>query len=108
LYYWNYDEKLIISDVDGTVTKSDILGHILPKLGASDWAHSGIANFYTNIAKNGYKIIYLTARPIGYSGGTKGYIRNIKQDGKYVMPEGPLLLNPERTAKSAYIEVIKK
>ncbi len=43
----------MISDIDGTVTKSDMFGHILPRIGI-EWAHSGIANLYTNILKNGY------------------------------------------------------
>ncbi len=38
LYYWDYTEKIVISDVDGTVTKSDIGGHLLPRLGISDWS----------------------------------------------------------------------
>ena len=37
IYYWNVDSKIVISDVDGTVTKSDVPGHVLPRLGISDW-----------------------------------------------------------------------
>ena len=44
--------------------RSDVMGHILPMLGR-DWSHSGIAELYTNIKKNNYQILYLTARPIG-------------------------------------------
>ena len=65
IYYWNYHEKIVISDVDGTVTKSDLLGHVLPRLGISDWAHTGIAKLYSNIHLNGYKVVYLSSRPIG-------------------------------------------
>jgi phosphatidate phosphatase LPIN len=64
--------------VDGTVTKSDLGGHVLPRLGLGDWAHDGIAKLFTNIDKNGYKIIYLSARPIGFSTDTKQYLLNIK------------------------------
>jgi phosphatidate phosphatase PAH1 len=98
----------VISDVDGTVTKSDLLGHVLPRLGTSDWAHDGIANLYTDIFKNGYKILYLSSRPIGYSNATKKYLKNIKQSKKHEMPDGPLLLSPDRLAKSFYREVIIK
>ena len=97
----------MISDVDGTVTKSDILGHILPRLGASDWAHKGIASLYNNIVNNGYKIIYLSSRPVGYSEATKKYLKNINQKG-LKMPEGPLLLSPDRSAASLYREMIIK
>ena len=33
IYYWDHSEKIVISDIDGTVTKSDFLGHALPKIG---------------------------------------------------------------------------
>ena len=85
-----------------------MLGHILPRLGASDWAHSGIAKLYTNISHNGYKMLYLSSRPIGYSEHTKDYLKNIQQDSKSVMPDGPLLLSPDRLVKSVYREMIIK
>lgn len=31
-----------------------------------EWAHKGVVKFYNDIVKNGYKILYLTARAIGY------------------------------------------
>ena len=53
-----------MSDIDGTITRSDTLGHVLPALGR-DWTHSGIAHLYSNIARNGYNILYVTSRAIG-------------------------------------------
>ena len=32
-----------------------------------DWAHKGVVQLYNNIYNNGYKILYLTARAIGYN-----------------------------------------
>ena len=49
---------------DGTITKSDVLGHILPIIGR-DWAQSGVAQLFTQIQDNGYKMLYLSARAIG-------------------------------------------
>jgi len=54
-----------------------MLGHFLPRLGLSNWAHAGIAKLYENIYKNGYKILYLSSRPIGFSAETKRYIDSI-------------------------------
>ena len=48
LYYYKHDVKIVVSDVDGTITKSDVLGHIIPKFGY-DYAHSGIAPLFTDI-----------------------------------------------------------
>lgn len=49
IYLWNWDDKVIISDIDGTITRSDTLGHILPTLG-KDWTHQGIAKLYHKVS----------------------------------------------------------
>ena len=64
---FNHDEKIIISDVDGTVTKSDVMGQILPPLGVTDWSQQHIVDLYQKIADNGYKFLYLSARAISTS-----------------------------------------
>lgn len=45
----------MISDVDGTITRSDVLGHLLPAIGL-DWSHPGISQLLTNVATNGYQV----------------------------------------------------
>lgn len=92
IYLWNYDDQIVISDIDGTITKSDVLGHILPIIGR-DWAQAGVANLFTLIKRNGYKIIYLSARAIGQSSNTQEYLKSIRQ-GNACLPDGPLLLSP--------------
>jgi phosphatidate phosphatase LPIN len=51
----------VVSDVDGTITRSDLLGHVLPTLGV-DWSHPGITQLFHNIARNGYQIMFLSSR----------------------------------------------
>lgn len=51
----------MVSDVDGTITRSDLLGHVLPTLGV-DWSHPGITQLFHNIARNGYQIMFLSSR----------------------------------------------
>jgi phosphatidate phosphatase PAH1 len=106
IYMYNYDQNLIISDIDGTITRSDVFGHILPMLG-KDWSHSGIANLYSNIQKNGYQFFYLTSRSILQASSTRGYINSVKQDG-VVLPEGPIISNPEKLFSCLAREVITK
>ncbi|KFZ48368.1 Phosphatidate phosphatase LPIN3 [Antrostomus carolinensis] len=48
IYLWNWNDKVVISDIDGTITKSDTLGHILPHLG-KDWTHHGIVKLFHKI-----------------------------------------------------------
>mmetsp|Transcript_41745 Transcript_41745/g.37167 ORF Transcript_41745/g.37167 Transcript_41745/m.37167 type:complete len:86 (+) Transcript_41745:1576-1833(+) len=64
IYLWPANAKIVISDVDGTITRSDVLGQVLPYVG-KDWSHIGVTSLYTSMVKNGYKILYLTARAIG-------------------------------------------
>ena len=52
-------------------------------------------------------MLYLSSRAIGMVGDTKKYIQGINQKGA-LMPEGPVLVSPDRTAKSLYREVIIK
>lgn len=106
VYLWNYDDKIIISDIDGTITKSDVLGHILPRIGR-DWAQSGVANLFTKIKENGYKMLYLSARAIGQAEGTREYLKSVRQ-GELYLPDGPLLLSPTSLLSAFHREVIEK
>lgn len=92
LYKWKWDDKIVVSDIDGTITKSDVLGHILPIVG-KDWAQTGVAQLFNKIEDNGYKLLYLSARAIGQARITREYLKSIKQ-GDLSMPDGPILLNP--------------
>ncbi|KAI9205268.1 Lipin/Ned1/Smp2-domain-containing protein [Polychytrium aggregatum] len=104
IFFWDYNTKVVISDVDGTITKSDALGHIFTMVG-KDWTHSGVANLYTNIKKNGYEILYLTSRAIGQAGSTRDYLKKVEQ-GTYQLPEGPIIMSPDRLFRSFHREVI--
>lgn len=79
LFRWKYNDKVVISDIDGTITKSDVLGHILPMVGR-DWAQIGVAQLFSKIEENGYKMLYLSARAIGQSKVRKSYNKLIFSD----------------------------
>jgi phosphatidate phosphatase LPIN len=52
IFLWNHDDKIVVSDIDGTITKSDVMGHGAAFFGL-DWTHLGVAKLYTAIANNG-------------------------------------------------------
>ncbi|XP_070758044.1 phosphatidate phosphatase LPIN2 [Enoplosus armatus] len=106
IYLWNWDDRVIISDIDGTITKSDALGHILPQFG-KDWTHKGIAKLYHKIHKNGYKFLYCSARAIGMAAITKDYLQWVNDKGT-VLPQGPVLLAPSSLFSALHREVIEK
>ncbi len=85
--------------------RSDALGHLFHFVG-KDWTHLGIANLYTDIAQNGYRFLYLTSRPIGQANQTRGYLRGIEQD-RYQLPEGPVIMSPDRFFMAMRREVIE-
>lgn len=106
VYLWKYDDRIVVSDIDGTVTKSDVVGHISNVL-YIDYTHSGIHNLYDQIQRNGYKFLYLSSRGISQSHMTKSYINWTKQDGRN-LPYGPILLNPSSLISALLREVWTK
>ncbi|NWI50645.1 LPIN3 phosphatase, partial [Calyptomena viridis] len=106
IYLWNWDDKVVISDIDGTITKSDALGHILPQLG-KDWTHHGIVKLFHKIHLNGYKFLYCSARAIGMAHITKGYLKWVNEQG-CALPGGPILLAPSSLFSAFHREVIEK
>ncbi|NXH55426.1 LPIN3 phosphatase, partial [Rhabdornis inornatus] len=106
IYLWNWNEKVVISDIDGTITKSDALGQILPQLG-KDWTHRGIVKLFHKIHLNGYKFLYCSARAIGMAHITKGYLKWVNEQG-CGLPMGPMLLSPSSLMSAFHREVIEK
>ena len=95
--------RLIFTDIDGTITKSDVKGFLqgslenyLPSVKGlrfkSEVHHEGVVEFFNKAADNGYTIIYLTARPIDFDSQTRKYLFNSLQDrdGGYSLPESAL------------------
>ncbi|KAI1319801.1 hypothetical protein EDD11_003186 [Mortierella claussenii] len=104
LFLWDHDVQVVISDIDGTITKSDALGHIFTMAG-KDWTHTGVAKLYTDIANNGYHILYLTSRAIGQADYTRKYLKNVEQNN-YQLPDGPVIMSPDRLMTAFHREVI--
>ena len=89
LYYWNYYDKIVVSDVDGTITRyppthiiyplitppplityiilrSDVAGQVLPFLGR-DWTQNGVVcTMLYNVQHHESKLQYFTCR-LSYS-----------------------------------------
>lgn len=103
MWLWKHETPVVISDIDGTITKSDALGHVLNMIGR-DWTHAGVAKLYCDIVANGYNIMYLTSRSVGQSDTTRAYLAGVQQNG-YRLPRGPTILSPDRTMAALRREV---
>lgn len=106
VFLWSCHTKIVISDVDGTITRSDVLGHLLPAVGR-DWSQVGVAGLYSQIERNGYRMLYLTARPIGQASQTRAFLHSVTQ-GSAKLPNGPVLMSPNRLVESFTREVIRR
>lgn len=67
----------------------------------------GVAKLYTDIAQNGYQILYLTSRAIGQADTTRDYLKGIRQKD-YQLPDGPVIMSPDRLMASLHREVIMR
>lgn len=106
IYLWKWNARIVISDVDGTITKSDVLGQFMPLVG-KDWTQSGVARLFCAIKENGYQLLFLSARAIVQAYLTRSFLLNLKQDGK-ALPNGPVVISPDGLFPSLFREVIRR
>ncbi|KAL1546976.1 phosphatidate phosphatase [Salvia divinorum] len=106
IFLWRWDTKIVISDVDGTITRSDLLGQVMPLVGV-DWSQIGVAHLFSAIKENGYQLLFLSARSISQSYITRQFLLNIKQDGK-PLPDGPVVISPDGLFPSLFREVVRR
>ncbi|XP_041026742.1 phosphatidate phosphatase PAH1 [Juglans microcarpa x Juglans regia] len=106
IYLWKWNARIVISDVDGTITKSDVLGQFMPLVGR-DWTQSGVARLFSAIKENGYHLLFLSARAIVQAYLTRSFLLNLKQDGN-TLPNGPVVISPDGLFPSLYREVIRR
>ncbi|XP_068637624.1 phosphatidate phosphatase PAH2-like isoform X2 [Aristolochia californica] len=106
IYLWKWNTRIVVSDVDGTITKSDVLGQFMPLVG-KDWSQTGVAHLFSAIKENGYQLLFLSARAIAQAYLTRQFLFNLKQDGK-LLPDGPVVISPDGLFPSLYREVIRR
>lgn len=82
--------KLVVSDVDGTLTSSE---NAFPEALVTDTSvavHPGAPAAFNQLALRGYQPIYVTARGDLFTGATRGWLTAVG------MPRGPMRLAPHR------------
>ncbi|XP_050213036.1 phosphatidate phosphatase PAH2-like isoform X3 [Mercurialis annua] len=106
IYLWKWNTRIVISDVDGTITRSDVLGQFMPLVGV-DWSQTGVAHLFSAIKENGYQFLFLSARAISQAYITRQFLVNLKQNGK-ALPDGPVVISPDGLFPSLFREVIRR
>ncbi|KAF8049295.1 hypothetical protein N665_2246s0003 [Sinapis alba] len=106
IYLWKWNARIVVSDVDGTITRSDVLGQFMPLVGI-DWSQTGVTHLFSAVKENGYQLMFLSARAISQASVTRQFLINLKQDGK-ALPDGPVVISPDGVFPSLYREVIRR
>ena len=105
-FVWPHNARVVISDIDGTITRSDLMGHVMPIIGR-DWAHEGVTALYNAIAANGYQLAFLSARSVGQADTTRSYLRGLA-DGAAPLAPGPVILAPDGITTALVRELIRR
>lgn len=93
-------QKIIVVDVDGTITKSTMKGFLYTAIYEDfdeNHCHDGICYFLSSLMdeqenqdKSRVKFVYLTNRPISYAKSTRKFLKEFRQDS-YQLPRAPLI-----------------
>jgi phosphatidate phosphatase PAH1 len=140
LHVWDHTDKVIISDIDGTITRSDGAGHLffwarkwkLPILSSKNFTHAHVVDLLAAVSQRKYRIMYLTARNIGYASQvrcivcifpnransqpvmlcfqTKAYIRGIFSENNEDkrLPPGPVITSHSGLVSALWLEIFLK
>lgn len=90
LFYYRvnpwFRQGFIITDIDGTVTRSDFVGRWL--------IQKGLILLFQKLTMRGLPIIYLSNRPITMARSTVHFLR------RRGLPDGPVIVNPVSALRS--------
>lgn len=63
MYLFESIDKLVVSDVDGTLTKSDVQG-MYNNYHGHDYLHDNYATLMQGIHSQGYRVVWMTMRSL--------------------------------------------
>ena len=109
IYYWDVYQKVIVCDIDGTLTKADVKGYIeTVYCNKYSYIHEGVVGLLKTLESElNFNIIYLTTRPIEHLCETKNFLEHLEQNGSF-LPSGPLFTNKKFIGNVIYDEIFIK
>lgn len=113
LWLWSYTDRIMVVDIDGTITRSDVRGYIeTVYMQTYRYCHRGVVAFFHGLAVElNLKILFLTSRPIAHLQETRNLLNSLRKpkDNDFsaeTLPDGPIFANKDNVAKAAYRELI--
>lgn len=102
-FVFNSTDKIAVSDVDGTVTKSNFMGIVR----TDKWIQPSLVLLYNSISQKGIKFFYLSARPFAGADQLRGIFQSFKEN-ELGFPPGPIICSPEKVAGAIFLEIAKR
>jgi phosphatidate phosphatase LPIN len=107
-FLWRYNQKLVIFDIDGTITRSDVVGYVETVFrGSFTYHHPGVSQFLSSLVEKDLAVVYLTSRPRALTTATRKFLRGVSEQGVR-LPQGPLIMSSLQTLDAFYQEVVTK
>lgn len=82
VFLYEQNARFVLTDVDGTITETDVKGHVFPMFGFTAH-HEHVVELFHKIADNGYQIVYLTARSIAQDVDTREYLFEVQSSSNF-------------------------
>jgi phosphatidate phosphatase PAH1 len=105
LYVYSPRHRLVVFDIDGTITRADVRGYLESVyMDRYDFVHDGVAEFMTRLSREhkNVRFIYVTSRPLEHLTHTRKLLS--QNQG----PPGPVFMNPESLAAALVQEAVLK
>ena len=119
LYLWSARDSIVVVDIDGTITKSDVRG-VLDTVLQDNFKHihSGVCKFFHDLVnafdeenQGQIRLFYLTARPISYISQTRKLLVGLSQDHeniRYGLQPGPIMCHRGSLSTVLHSELVAK
>lgn len=95
LYLWPVTAKVVIAQIDGAISSSAATGSMFKRRDPAAM-HPGAVEFYSKLARNGYRVVYVTCLGLSQANLLHTLLHNNAEDGEITLPMGPVLLSPDR------------
>jgi len=105
-YLWPVTAKVVIAQIDGAISSSAATGSMFKRRDPAAM-HPGAVEFYSKLARNGYRVVYVTCHGLSQANLLHTLLHNSAgEDGELALPLGPVLLSPDRLLATHSNEMI--
>ena len=109
LWLYSTSDRLVIMDIDGTITRSDVRGYIESVyLGMYTYVHEGVVPLLHAMTDSlSCNVVYVTSRPLAHQRETRLLLGNVRENS-LKLPDGPLFMSRESTGRAAFRELVTR